>query len=167
MDRARRPHDRRPDAVLLAALRRRTPLARPRSLRSRTPHGLPLADQRSARGRRLGRRRVDIQLDLVAVGVADGETSRVLAEGDEPVRLDVPPRDREVVSGGADAESDVVEAGDAFRLRARPGRAGQLAGDIVMVDAGREEHDAAVLARAGLGETEHIAIEMPRGVEVA
>jgi hypothetical protein len=38
---------------------------------------------------------------------------------------------------------------------------------VVVAAAGREEHDAPVLAGPGLDEAQHLAIEAPGGVEIA
>jgi hypothetical protein len=73
----------------------------------------------------------------------------------------------QVLQRGADVEGDVVEAGHALGLRRRALGARQLAGQIVVMRAGREEHDAAVLAGVRLGESEQIAVKTARGLEVA
>src|SRR5207245_6074952 len=111
--------------------------------------------------------RIDVELDLVAVGIAHGERARRLAERREPVLLDPAPGGRERGERAPDVEGDVIEA--RYTLRLRPGALGarQLARDVVMVDAGREEDDAPALARAGLGEPEEVAIEASRRREIA
>jgi len=103
----------------------------------------------------------------VTVGIADAERAVRLAEGRETARLHLASRRREIVERGTDVEGDVIQAGHALGLRPRPFGARQLAGEVVMMDAGREEHDTPVLPRPRLRETEQVAVEATRGVEIA
>src|SRR5256712_3577156 len=111
--------------------------------------------------------RVDVQLDLVAVRVADRERLGGLAEGLETVRLHPAARLGEGVERRADLERDVVEAGHALGLRTGAFGARKLARDVVMMAAGGKEDDAPALAGAGLVKPEEITIKTPRRLEIA
>src|SRR5687767_11872441 len=113
------------------------------------------------------RPRLDIQLDLMPVGIAHAEAAGRLAEGGETRCFHRAARLREDLQRGADVEGDVIKAGHAFGLRTGTGGARELARDVVMVDAGGEEDDAAVLGGARLAQAEEVAIEAARGVEIA
>ena len=112
------------------------------------------------------RREVDVQLDLVTVGIAHAEVGRAFAERLEPVRHGVPSGAREIVQRGADVERDVIQARGALRRRGRV-EARELARHVVMVHARREEDDATVLRGAGFREAEDVPVEATGGVEIA
>src|SRR5207245_6851937 len=124
-----------------------------------------------ARGRRRQRRAsasgIDLQLDLVPVGVADRERLRRLAERLETVGFHAAARLGEVVERRAHLERDVIEAGHALGLGTGAVGARELARDVMMVAAGRKEHDAPRLAGAGFAQPEEITVKTPRRLEIA
>src|SRR5207244_8216705 len=110
---------------------------------------------------------IDVQLELVPVGVADRERLRRLAEGLETVAFHPAARLGEVVERRAHLERDVIEAGHALGLGTGAVGARELARDVMMVAAGRKEHDAPRLAGAGFAQPEEITVKTPRRLEIA
>src|SRR6266540_3342063 len=112
--------------------------------------------------------RLDVELDLVAVGVLQAEARRGalrLAERRQPVARHLVARGQERLAASPDAERDVVETGRALDRRARLG-ARDFEGEVVMMEAGGEKGNASTLAASGLREAEQIAIEAHGGLEV-